>query len=220
MKAAIYCSHTDVWPIGKFVNHPKNPNRHSHEQIALLSKILLVHGWRRPIVVSSLSGMIVKGHGRLMAAKVAGLTEAPVEVQHYATTAEELADMVADNRIAELSEIDTSALSGLLDGLKAADFDIGLTGFSEKALASFASGERAPAAPEAAGAATSTERRPRVPRLGGRVHQYNMVFDDEFQQQRWLAFLRVLASRYPDKETIGDRLVAFIATTPPAPPNS
>lgn len=206
MKAAIHCSHTDVWPTSKFVNHPRNPNRHSHEQIALLAKILTTHGWRRPIVVSALSGFIVKGHGRLMAAKVAGLAEAPVEVQQYSSEAEELADMVADNRVAEFAEIDSAGLRALVGELQMADFDLGLAGFSEKALASLEAGDTEESSAEQP---ERPARQPRMPRIGGRVSQYNMVFDDELQQQRWLALLRALAAKYPDKETIGDRLIAM-----------
>lgn len=53
--------------------------------------------------------MIVKGHGRLEAAKRLGRREAPVEFQDYESEAAELADLLADNKIAELASIDTAA---------------------------------------------------------------------------------------------------------------
>jgi ParB-like chromosome segregation protein Spo0J len=212
MKAPINCTYSDVWPLSKFVNHPKNPNRHSHEQIALLASIIQTHGWRRPIVVSSRSGLIVKGHGRLMAAKVAGLTEAPVEIQDYANEAAELSDLLADNRIAEFSDTDSEALRGLLDDIKAADVSLSLAGFSEKALAGLLSGMGDDKPEEET--AEETPRAQRIPRVGARVMQYNLVFADEHEQQRWFGVLRSLAVRFPQKETIGDRLIALVA--PPA----
>ena len=54
--------------------------------------------------MSKRSGFIVKGHGRLAAALLEGVKEAPVDYQNYTTEAEEYAVLVADNRIAELAE--------------------------------------------------------------------------------------------------------------------
>lgn len=52
-----------------------------------------------------------KGHGRRLAAIDARLAWVPVEYQEYATEAEEYADLLADNRIAELAEMDNDKLS-------------------------------------------------------------------------------------------------------------
>lgn len=88
----VFCSHDAIVPLGKLVPNPKNPNTHSDEQVRLLGKIIQATGWRQPITVSTRSGFIVKGHGRLMAARMAGLTEAPVDYQEYANEAEEYTD--------------------------------------------------------------------------------------------------------------------------------
>lgn len=130
MTVPIHCLHTEVRALADLREHPKNPNRHPEGQVALLAKILLTRGWRHPIVVSRQSGLIVKGHGRLAAAKHAGLTYAPVELQDYANANEEIADLVADNRIAEFAETDSHALAGLIEELRLdPDFDVMLTGF-------------------------------------------------------------------------------------------
>lgn len=115
--------------------NPQNPNRHPRQQIRLLAKIITAHGWRNAIVVSKRSGLITKGHGRLDAAELLGLEKAPVDYQDYATAAEEMSDMVADNRIAELAEMDNTALAGLLRELKKAGRDMELTGFEKDELA-------------------------------------------------------------------------------------
>jgi ParB-like chromosome segregation protein Spo0J len=132
--AEIKCLHSDVWPIEKLVEHPRNPNRHPEPQLNLLAQIIVTRGWRSAIVVSENSGYIVKGHGRYAAAKKAGLTEVPVEIQAYASEAEEWADIVADNRIAELSEMDTHSLRELLLEIEATGFDMLMTGFTEVEL--------------------------------------------------------------------------------------
>lgn len=131
----IHCSHTEVWPVGKFIPHPRNPNKHPASQIALLGKIITAQGWRSPICVSKRSGFVIKGHGRLAAAMQAGLKEAPVDLQDYATEADEWADMIADNRLAELAEIDLPQLKDLLQELDTGEIDMDLTGFDADALA-------------------------------------------------------------------------------------
>lgn len=134
--AAVRCAFSEMRPVVALVPNPKNPNTHPEGQVRLLAKIISATGWRAPIVVSRRSGFVVKGHGRLMAAKLAGLDSVPVDVQDYANEAEEWADMVADNRIAELAEIDSEALKGLLVEMQAnPDADMELAGFDADALA-------------------------------------------------------------------------------------
>lgn len=61
----------------------------------------------------------------------------PVEYQEYATEAEEYADLLADNRIAELAEMDNDKLSEILKDLQETEnFDMDLTGFDEDAFLS------------------------------------------------------------------------------------
>lgn len=82
--------------------------------------------------MSDRSGYIVKGHGRYQAAKKAGLAEVPVEVQHYENEAAEMADMLADNRIAELAEMDMGALNDALSALQVEDpAALPLSGYTE-----------------------------------------------------------------------------------------
>ena len=128
----VFCSFDEIKPLESIIPNPKNPNTHPKEQITLLSNIISSQGWRMPIVVSTRSGFIVKGHGRLEAAKAAGMEAAPVEYQNYGTEAEEYADLIADNRIAELSIIDEKMLTELLAELEEEYQE--LTGYSEDEL--------------------------------------------------------------------------------------
>jgi len=142
LKIPINCSHTSVWPLEKLVENPRNPNKHPEAQLVILGKIIAQSGWRSPIVVSRRSGYIVKGHGRFAAALKAGMTEAPVDEQDYESEAAEWADMIADNRLAELAEISMPDITALLQELQAGGLDMDLTGFDEDALASLMLQER------------------------------------------------------------------------------
>ena len=132
--AQIHCAYDEIWPVAKLVGNPQNPNAHPPEQIRLLAKIIQAQGWRSPICVSERSGFIVKGHGRLEAAKLAGMTEAPVDLQEYADEATEWADMIADNRLSELAEMKLPDLKDLLQELDTGELDMELCGFTDAEL--------------------------------------------------------------------------------------
>lgn len=131
----VFCAHDEVCKTETLVPNPRNPNRHSEEQVELLAKIIESTGWRQPITVSRLSGFVVKGHGRLLAARRRGWGEVPVDYQEYTSEAEEWADLVADNRLAELSEMDDGALLALLDEVGGSEIPVDLTGFSNAEIA-------------------------------------------------------------------------------------
>lgn len=126
----VFCSHTVMMDVDKLVEHPDNPNVHPPEQVRLLTKIINGNGWRYPIVVSRRSGYVIKGHARLAAAKLAGWSEVPVDEQEYANEAEEYADMVADNKIAEMSHLDIGLINPMLAFFKDNDYDVELSGYS------------------------------------------------------------------------------------------
>lgn len=130
----VFCSHTEMRDPVSLVEHPRNYNTHPAEQIRLLAKIIKHQGWRNPITVSKRSGYVIKGHGRLAAAMLLKCEEVPIDVQDYKDEASELADMIADNRIAELAEADQDSMKGLLLDENFEGFDIELTGFGQDEL--------------------------------------------------------------------------------------
>lgn len=126
---AVYSAYDEIVKIEELKENPKNPNTHSEHQIELLAEVIKKTGWRASITVSNLSGYIVKGHGRLQAAKFAGFKEVPVEYQNFKDEEEEMAALLADNKIAELAEIDEEKLKEIFNEF---DFDdLFLTGFSQ-----------------------------------------------------------------------------------------
>lgn len=100
----------------------------------MLAKIIKGSGWRNAITVSRRSGFVVKGHGRLKAAELLRADAVPVEYQSYESEAAEHADMVADNRIAELAEIDETMLTELLEELSESEYPLELTGYTDNDL--------------------------------------------------------------------------------------
>ena len=127
----VFCAHDAIVDVAKLIPNPKNPNQHPDSQIQLLGRIIRQTGWRQPITVSKRSGFIVKGHGRLSAALLEGIKEAPVDYQNYTNDAEEYADLVADNRIAELAETDNRLLADIFAEIDTGEIPMELTGYTE-----------------------------------------------------------------------------------------
>lgn len=136
----VFCAYDELLDIGKAVPNPKNPNQHPKKQIELLAKIIKAQGWRQPITISNRSGLIVKGHGRLQAAILLGCDQVPVDFQNYATEAEEIADLTADNRIAELADMSDDLLGNILSEIDPEEFPIELSGYTEDELSELLDG--------------------------------------------------------------------------------
>ena len=127
----VFCSHDALIAIEEAVPNPRNPNQHTEQQADVLGNIIQATGWRQPITISKRSGFITKGHGRLLAAQRKGWKQVPADFQEYATEAEEWSDLIADNRLAELSTIDNERLVDLIKEI-GDDVPMELTGFSNE----------------------------------------------------------------------------------------
>jgi DNA modification methylase len=125
---AVWCSHDEIGPLEKAIENPKNPNKHPEAQIKLLANIIKVQGWRNPITISKLSGFITKGAGRRKAAELLGVSQVPLDYQDYENEAAEYADLIADNRIAELAEPDLDLVKDILESIDGLDAE--LTGYN------------------------------------------------------------------------------------------
>ena len=128
-KSKFHCKYDELVKASELNPNPRNPNQHGAGQIAALAKILEHQGWRSPVVISDDSGFIVSGHGRVLAALKMGDQRVPISRQSFQSEAEEWAHLIADNRLAELSEISTPALAELLSDLDQSDLDLELTGY-------------------------------------------------------------------------------------------
>lgn len=111
------CAYDELVDLEKIVPNPENNNHHPQKQIERLAKIIDWQGQRSPIVISTRSGFIVKGHGRFEAIKSLGWEKAAVDYQDYESEAQEYADMTADNQIATWAEFDEGAVLSKLPDL-------------------------------------------------------------------------------------------------------
>ena len=128
----VHCAFDKMVAIHELKPNPLNPNFHPREQIERLAEIIKKTGWRCPITVSNVSGLIVKGHGRLMAAELLGCKVVPVDFQDYENESLELADLMADNSIAELSVMDDKKLLNLFEEFDTGAVEFSLSGYDEE----------------------------------------------------------------------------------------
>ena len=82
------------------------------------------------------------GHGRLQAAKELGVSIVPVEYQDFDSEDNELAVLVGDNRLAELSVLDVNSLSDIVGQFKDNSFDSILAGFEPSDLDALLNGDK------------------------------------------------------------------------------
>ena len=123
----IHCKYDELKDPRSLKDHPKNRNKHSVAQVERLAALYKYHEIRHPIIVSKLSGYIVAGHGRKMAAIKAGLKEFPVVYQDFDSLEAEYAFMQSDNAIALWAETDLAGINqDMLD--LGPDFDINMLG--------------------------------------------------------------------------------------------
>ena len=130
----MYCAFDEIVPLEALKPNPKNPNKHPRDQVELLARVIEAQGWRQPVKVSTRSGLIVSGHGRYEAALLIGCP-VPVDFQSYPSDEDELADLLADNRIAEMAEMDDAILREVFAELDASDFDTDLSGYTDDVVA-------------------------------------------------------------------------------------
>ncbi len=133
-------------PIAELKPNPHNARTHSKRQIRQIEKSIRAFGFPNPVIVDA-ENMIIAGHGRVEAARLAGIAEVPTIRLDWLTREQIRAYAVADNKLALNAGWDTEILAIELEyliQLEAADFDVTITGFEvpeidlilEEALAS------------------------------------------------------------------------------------
>lgn len=133
--------HTPDWPTSNVVirpiswlkPYPNNARTHPPAQVTMLAELLKKHGPDQPIVTDE-DGVILKGHGRRLAAIAAGFEEFPVVVRTGMTDAEKTAMRLDDNQVTLLGGWDNELIRAEIGSLKLVGYDIGLLGFQESQL--------------------------------------------------------------------------------------
>jgi ParB/RepB/Spo0J family partition protein len=100
-------------PIGDLQVNPRNPRRHSDEQITRLMASLRTDGQTKPLLVRRENRMMIAGHGVLRAAqRLNWVTISAVLLDVDQKTADRI--MLGDNRFSDLSTHDEERVAELL----------------------------------------------------------------------------------------------------------
>jgi len=118
--------------INDLIHYKRNAKLHPESQVAKIAKSIQEFGFRNPVLVDS-QDEIIAGHGRVMAAKQAELTEVPVIRADDLTPEQVRAYRIADNKLAE-SEWSDEILKIEVGNLHEVGFDLELIGLSEKEI--------------------------------------------------------------------------------------
>ena len=124
----------EVRRISELIPYANNARIHSPEQIELLRRSLREYGFVSPILIDG-AGNVIAGHGRIRAAELEGIEEAPCVLVEHLSDAQRRAYILADNRLAELSAWDEVARDAELLRLRSEGVDLTLTGFEDGAIA-------------------------------------------------------------------------------------
>lgn len=115
------------------VPYARNARTHSPAQVKEIAASIGEFGFTNPVLVDEV-GMIVAGHGRVLAAQRLGLVRVPVIVLEGLTELQKRAYVLADNKIALNAGWDDALLKAELQDLSLAGFDMDLTGFDTREL--------------------------------------------------------------------------------------
>lgn len=127
---------TELMPLTLLKRHPRNYQKHPHDQIEHLAQSIREHGIYRNIVIAR-DNTILAGHGVTQAAELVGLAAVPcvrLDIDPFDPRALKL--LAGDNEVRHLAEPDDRLLSELLKEIKdSAPTGLLGTGFDELMLA-------------------------------------------------------------------------------------
>lgn len=200
--------------------NPRVDLQEGDEDFEKLKKVIETYGFVQPVVLNSRTGNIVGGHQRTKVAKSLGYKTVPVQTVDL-DEADEMKLNLALNKVS--GKWDEQALGQMLNDLQSMDADLELTGFDlieiEELTMAFADvdldnlevdfngGEYNPDENEDEDYNPMDDEDER-----GYVIQYNIVFDDEVQQETWHSFLKMLKDKYDNDAfpSHASRIHAFI----------
>jgi len=124
------------WPLDRLVPYARNARTHSDEQVAQIAGSIAEFGFVNPVLVGE-DGVIVAGHGRVLAARLLGMTEAPVIVLPHLSETQARVLRIADNQIALNAGWDEGLLRASIEEIldaEGGDELVSLIGFPEDFL--------------------------------------------------------------------------------------
>jgi len=122
-----------IWrDLDEITPYALNNKKHPQEQVDKIAASIVEFGVDQPIVVDG-DGVIIKGHGRALAARKLGMERFPVIVRTDLTPVQVKQARIVDNR-SSFADWDLDALSMEINWLEEAGEDIGILGFDEGEL--------------------------------------------------------------------------------------
>ena len=179
--------------LSELKEYDANSRTHSPEQIEQLQRSIKEFGFTSPVLFDE-NNILVAGHARCIAAANLGMNEVPAIFVDGLTAEQRSALVIADNKLALNAGWNFDALKSEMGFLNDAGYDLDLTGFDETEIESFI-GE-----PDAFDNDFSNN---------GVIIQYNIIFDDEGQQNAWFAMVKDLKSQYTGTETLGEAIKLY-----------
>ncbi len=117
-------------PVAGLVPYAENARTHSPSQVAQIAASIAEFGFVNPVLVDA-EGVLIAGHGRVMAAKQLGLASVPVLRLGHLSPAQARALRLADNQIALNSGWDEGLLAAEIARIRdEAVVDLDVLGFS------------------------------------------------------------------------------------------
>ncbi|MFH1917616.1 MAG: ParB N-terminal domain-containing protein [Nanoarchaeota archaeon] len=119
-------------PISEIIPYEKNP-RKNEKAVEIVAKSIKEFGFKVPIILDK-NNEIIAGHTRLKAAIKLKMTSVPIIRADELNEEQVKAFRIMDNKSIEYAEWDYDLLEEELKVLQKIDFDLSLTGFSNKEL--------------------------------------------------------------------------------------
>lgn len=174
----------------------ENNPRHNEKAVDVVANSIAQFGFKVPIVVDK-NNVIVCGHTRAKAARVLGLDTVPCIVADDLTPEQIDAFRLADNKTSEFADWDFSKLDEELAKLADVEFDMSDFGFDIDD-----GKDPIPVEEGSEDTGSASEK--------GYAITYEIAFNDEQEQQEWYNFLSTLRKRYPDVDTIAQRILIAV----------
>lgn len=123
----------EMWDIDDITPFKNNAKKHPESQVEQIAVSIASLGFNDPVAVDT-DGVIIEGHGRILAARKLNLRKIPVIVLSHLDEADKRAYILAHNKLTMNTGFDKEMLASELEWLDEQEFDLELTGMSNKEL--------------------------------------------------------------------------------------
>ena len=121
----------ELWNIDKVIPYEQNTKEHPVKQVEALAKRIVEEGFNQPIVVD-MNGVIIKGHGRRLAAIKLKISQVPI-IKLNLSDKQAMIARIADNKLAESSWLE-ELLKMEFEHLEELGVNLNETGFTDKEI--------------------------------------------------------------------------------------